>query len=76
MSNLENNNNIIENPSQKPKNKKMDIINLILILAIFIGMGIYVVQVDGIDNIITLLKSVDYTWVIARNWNFNFVVYM
>ena len=56
---------IIENPIEKPKTKKMNIFNTFLILAIFIGMGIYIVQVDGLDNIIELLKSVDYRWVFA-----------
>lgn len=54
---------VLENPNKKPKNKKMNIISIILILAIFVGLTIYMITVDGIDNIIQLLKSVDYRWV-------------
>lgn len=54
---------IVENPNKKPQNKKMNIISIILILAIFVGLTIYMITVDGLDNIIQLLKSVDYRWV-------------
>lgn len=64
MDNLDNE-NIIENPSQKPKNKKLNVISILLILVIFIGLTIYMINVDGIDNILTLLKTVDYRWVFA-----------
>lgn len=66
----------ILNPSEKPKNKRLNIISLLLIFIIFVGLLIYMIYVDGLDNIITLLKSVDYNWVFARNWNFDFVVDM
>lgn len=65
MNDIENNNNVIENPSKKPKNKKLNFISIILILAIFVGLTIYMIYVDGIDNIIQLLKSVDYRWVLG-----------
>lgn len=55
----------IQNPSQKPKNKRLNIISLLLIFIIFLGLTIYMINVDGIDNIINLLKSVDYSWVLA-----------
>lgn len=63
--NVENNidNEVVENPNKKPKNKKINIISIILILAIFVGLTIYMITVDGLDNIIQLLKSVDYRWV-------------
>lgn len=63
--NVENNidDEVLENPNEKPKNKKMNIISIILILAIFVGLTIYMITVDGLDNIIQLLKSVDYRWV-------------
>ncbi len=48
---------------KKPVNKKMTIINFTLILVIFIGLLIYMFSVDGIDNIMQVLKSVDYRWV-------------
>ena len=48
---------------KKPVNKKMTIINFALILVIFIGLLIYMFSVDGIENIIQVLKSVDYRWV-------------
>ncbi|MBR3002466.1 MAG: flippase-like domain-containing protein [Clostridia bacterium] len=59
------NSETVENPSEKPRNKKMNIISTILILAIFIGLTIYMITVDGLDNIIKLLKSVDYRWVLG-----------
>lgn len=49
----------------KPENKKMTILNFILIIVIFVGLLIYMINVDGIDNIITVLKTVDYRWVVA-----------
>ena len=49
----------------KPENKKMTILNFILIIVIFVGILIYMITVDGIDNIITVLKTVDYRWVLA-----------
>lgn len=48
---------------KKPVNKKMAIINFGLILVIFVGLLIYMFSVDGIDNIVQVLKSVDYRWV-------------
>lgn len=56
---------ITENPNTKPKNKKLNIISIILIVVIFIGLTAYMINVDGIDNIVNLLKSVDYRWVFA-----------
>lgn len=49
----------------KPENKKMTILNFILIIVIFVGLLIYMINVDGIDNIITVLKTVDYRWVVV-----------
>ena len=49
---------------QKPVNKKMTIFNFLLIIVIFVGLFIYMISVDGIDNIINVLKSVDYKWVL------------
>ena len=48
---------------QKPANKKTTIINFLIIVLIFVGLTIYMIKVDGIDNIIALLKQVDYRWV-------------
>lgn len=64
-----NDNNEIENINteeqiQKP-NKKMTIFNFILIAVIFVGLFVYMLAVDGLDNIISLLHSVDYRWVFA-----------
>jgi len=56
-------NNIKENI--EPNNKKATIFNFILIAIIFIGLFIYMIIVDGIDNIINLLKGVNYFWVLA-----------
>ena len=63
-----NNNNEPINPTK--------IISIILIIIIFIGLALYMIHVDGLDNIITLLKSVDYKWVGGRCYNINFMVYM
>lgn len=49
---------------EKPK-KKMSIINFGLIVVIFIILLIYMLKVDGIDNIIEVLNNVDYRWVLA-----------
>lgn len=49
----------------KPENKKMTILNFILIFVIFVGLLIYMIMVDGIENIIKVLNSVDYRWVLA-----------
>lgn len=49
----------------KPENKKMTILNFILIFVIFVGLLIYMITVDGIENIIKVLNSVDYRWVLA-----------
>ena len=49
----------------KPANKKVVIFNFILIAVIFIGLFIYMINVDGLDNIIQLLQQVDYKWVTA-----------
>ena len=48
-----------------PVNKKMTILNFILIIIIFVGLLIYMINVDGIENIVDLLHKVDYRWVFA-----------
>ena len=61
------NNSQIEEEIQqeiKPANKKLTIFNFILIVIIFVGLFIYMVCVDGMDNIITVLHQVDYKWVL------------
>ena len=47
----------------KPANKKVIIFNFLLIVVIFVGLFIYMVKVDGIDNIKQILQQVDYKWV-------------
>ena len=49
----------------EPANKKVIFFNFILILVIFVGLMIYMIKVDGIDNIKELLHQVDYKWVLA-----------
>lgn len=66
--NLENDENQVKLNKEeqvKPANKKMTILNFILIIVIFTGLLIYMVQVDGINNIIEVLNHVDYKWVLA-----------
>lgn len=47
------------------KNKKIYIINIALIIAIFIALFIYLITVEGLENIKTLLNSANYLWVLA-----------
>lgn len=49
----------------KPANKKVIFFNFALIVFIFIGLFIYMINVDGMDNIVQVLHQVDYKWVIA-----------
>lgn len=49
----------------KPANKKIIILNFLLIIVIFVGLLFYMFQVDGVDNIIEVLNNVDYKWVLA-----------
>lgn len=49
----------------KPANKKVIVFNFILILIIFVGLFIYMIKVDGMNNIKELLHQVDYKWVMA-----------
>lgn len=48
---------------KKSNNKSLTIFNILLIIAIFIGLLIYMILVDGIDNILLIINSVDYFWV-------------
>lgn len=45
------------------KDKKLLTFNIIFIVCIFVGIFIYMIKVDGIDNIIKLLQTVNYRWV-------------
>ena len=53
----------IQTQEVKPANKKVTIINFIIIAVICVGLFIYMIMVDGIDNIINILQQVDYRWV-------------
>lgn len=57
--------NVEDEANVKPENKKITILNFILIIVIFVGLLIYMITVDGIDNIISVLNKVDYRWVLA-----------
>lgn len=46
-------------------NKRTSILNVGLIVLIFLGLFIYMLKVDGIENIINILNNVDYKWVVA-----------
>lgn len=66
--NFEKENNEIERNKEleaKLTNKKMTILNFLLIIVILAGLLIYMIQVDGLDNIFQLLTQVDYKWVLA-----------
>lgn len=62
------NENFKDNSNIKIKSKitkpKTVILNCILIITIFLGLLIYMIYVDGIDNILNLLTIVDYRWVV------------
>lgn len=47
----------------KPANKKLIIFNFLLIVVIFVGLFIYMINVDGIENMKEVLYRVDYRWV-------------
>lgn len=49
----------------KPANKKMTLVNFILIAVIFIGLFTYMLRVDGLDTIISLLKNAKLEWVLG-----------
>lgn len=52
---------IMEENSTKPTSKKSTyIINFSLIFIIFIGLFIYMLKVDGIDNMLQVLTQVNY----------------
>ena len=61
----ENQNSIVKDSGIKPANKKMTIFNFLFILVVFIGLFIYMLSVDGLDNILYLLTHVKYNWVIG-----------
>ncbi len=54
-----------EATNPKPANKKLTIFNFIFIALVFIGLFIYMISVDGIENIVKTLKNVNYIWVFA-----------
>lgn len=58
-------NSPIEEPEIKPTSKKITYMNFALIVIIFIGLLIYMLKVDGLDNLIQVLTQVDYRWVLA-----------
>ena len=62
---LEEDNSKTVEVTKNPTNKKLTIFNFIFIAIVFVGLFIYMVCVDGIDNIIQLLKNVNYFWVLA-----------
>ncbi|MBO6243573.1 MAG: hypothetical protein J6O41_03270 [Clostridia bacterium] len=49
----------------KQKSKKSKIINFLFIFAVFVGLIIYMINEDGIENIKTVLKNANYVWIIA-----------
>lgn len=66
--NLERENNDIEieiEKETKPVNKKLTIFNFLLIILIFVVLFTYMIKVDGIDNILKILHTADYKWVLG-----------
>lgn len=56
-----------EKEAQKVKktNKKVIIFDIIFIIAIFIGIFIYMMNTDGAENLGELMRTADYRWVAA-----------
>ena len=68
MSDINENSNLDENFKEqvnKSKDKKFTIFNIALIVLIFAGLLAYMIIVDGLDNILKVLNSVNYYWVLA-----------
>lgn len=55
----------LEEKQVKPANKKITFLNFFIVFVIFIGLFIYMITVDGMDNIVNLLKGADLWWVFA-----------
>lgn len=53
----------INNATSK-KNKIIYALNIVLIIAIFIGVFIYMINVEGMENIQKILQEADYKWVV------------
>ena len=47
------------------KNRKLYIINIIFILAVLIGVFVYLFSVDGKENVDNILRNADYRWVVV-----------
>lgn len=68
MDDINENSNLDENFKKqvdKSKDKKFTIFNIALIVLIFAGLLAYMIIVDGLDNILKVLNSVNYYWVLA-----------
>ncbi len=66
MDNIDTNVELNENfkkKLKKSKDTKFTILNIALIITIFIGLFAYMLIVDGLNNIVIMIKSVDYFWV-------------
>ena len=50
------------NNANDKKKKRIYIINLIVIIAIFVGLTIYVFSVESIENIRELMRTANYKW--------------
>ena len=49
----------------KQKSTKSKIINFLFIFAVFIGLIVYMINVDGLENILNVLRNADYKWILA-----------
>ncbi len=52
-------------PEMKHTNKKVIIFDIVFIIAIFVGIFIYMMNTDGAENIGELIRTADYRWVLA-----------
>lgn len=51
--------------SEVEKNKKLYKLNIIFVIALLVGIFIYLFKVDGAENISRILNEADYKWVVA-----------
>lgn len=47
------------------KSKIGNIINILFVILVFVGLVVYLLAVDGIENVVQILRSVDYWWLTA-----------
>lgn len=62
--------NKVSNRSTKSK-----ILNTLFIIAVFVGLIIYMINEDGIENLLGILANANYKWIIVRAFLLNYRKY-